>query len=59
MLVVQKKPIESRKSRLHCLCEIVRVVHSQEITDHDLKPANIVFDLDSDVRLVDFGIAHH
>jgi serine/threonine protein kinase len=40
------------------LCETLQYVHSKNIVHHDIKPDNILFTTDNDIKLSDFGISN-
>ena len=40
------------------LCEALHYAHQKGVVHCDIKPANVLFDQDDGVQLVDFGIAH-
>jgi serine/threonine protein kinase len=40
------------------LCDTLAFVHQKGIVHHDIKPANILFSLDGDIKLGDFGVAN-
>lgn len=40
------------------LCETLHYVHSKNIVHHDIKPDNILFTADNDIKLSDFGISN-
>jgi serine/threonine-protein kinase len=40
------------------LCEALAYAHRRGVVHCDIKPANVLFDRQGDVRLADFGIAH-
>lgn len=40
------------------LCETLQYVHSKNIVHHDIKPDNILFTVENDIKISDFGIAN-
>lgn len=40
------------------LCETLHYVHSKNIVHHDIKPDNILFTADNDIKISDFGISN-
>lgn len=49
--------LEARVRLIIDLCEAVAYAHRQLVVHCDLKPSNVLVDADSQIRLLDFGIA--
>ncbi len=50
------RPMAAKHAALH-ICEGLHAAHQSGVVHKDLKPANIIVELDSSIKLMDFGIA--
>jgi serine/threonine-protein kinase len=50
------RPLAAKHAALH-ICEGLKAAHESGVIHKDLKPANIIVELDSSIKLMDFGIA--
>ncbi len=50
------RPLAAKHAAMH-ICEGLHAAHSAGVVHKDLKPANIIIELDSSIKLMDFGIA--
>ncbi len=50
------RPLAAKHASIH-ICEGLKAAHHVGVVHKDLKPANIIVELDSSIKLMDFGIA--
>lgn len=50
------RPMAAKHAAIH-ICEGLLAAHQSGVVHKDLKPANIIVELDSSIKLMDFGIA--
>ncbi len=50
------RPLAAKHAAIH-ICEGLKAAHHVGVVHKDLKPANIIVELDSSIKLMDFGIA--
>ncbi len=50
------RPLAAKHAAIH-ICEGLKAAHESGVVHKDLKPANIIVELDSSIKLMDFGIA--
>ncbi|MBI2571056.1 MAG: protein kinase [Candidatus Schekmanbacteria bacterium] len=52
-------PVHERLETFARICDPVAYVHRMNVVHRDLKPANVMITVDSDIKLMDFGLARH
>ena len=53
----QPFPVERAVRIAVGVCEVLQYIHSHGVVHRDLKPDNIILDVEDNVKLIDFGIA--